>query len=160
MLLWLRLNSDLCSSYEVWPLIKVVVWVEYNKLCFWTKRQVNIQVAQTVDSILKTMLNSPSRNFIKSLICNSELTCLRHFNFQIHKAAQLNSLIWVEVPFVKETTKQVSSLLEHVWTLKSYCKNSKKFLKFSPELNLVFSFIYPTLEACIFVAKRNQSMIL
>ena len=43
-------------------------------------------------------------------------------------AAQFNSLIWVGVQYVTETTKQVSSLLEHIWTFKGSFKNSSEFL--------------------------------
>jgi len=49
-----------------------------------------------------------------SLIDSCELISLWHFIFQIHMAAQFNSLIQVEVHFVLKTTKQVSSLLEQV----------------------------------------------
>ena len=34
---WPRSNNSVETSYEVWPLIKVEVLVEYNKLYFWTK---------------------------------------------------------------------------------------------------------------------------
>ena len=39
-------------------------------------------------------------------------------------ASQLDYLIWVEVPFVKEATKQSSSSLELNWTFKISFKNS------------------------------------
>ena len=46
------------------------------------------------------------------------------FVFQIHMVTQLDCLIWVEVPYVKEATKQSSSSLELNWTFKINFKNS------------------------------------
>ena len=63
------------------------------------------------------------RNLSKSLIGNSELTCCDIFIFKIHMVTLLDSLIWVEVHFVKETTKQVSWRLGHIWTFKINSQN-------------------------------------
>ena len=38
---------------------------------------------------------------------------------------QLNSLTWVEVHFVKETTKEVSADFELIWTFKGSLQNGK-----------------------------------
>ena len=40
-LLWPRWRISSCTRYEVWPLIKVEFWVEYNQLYFWTKTRFN-----------------------------------------------------------------------------------------------------------------------
>ena len=69
----------------------------------------------------------PSEIF-QSLIDSCELICLWYFIFQIHMVTQLDSSIWVGVHCVEETTKQVSSLLEHVWTFKGSFKSSKCYM--------------------------------
>ena len=103
MLFWPTRNHDFSTSGEVWPLIKVEVWVEYNKLYFCTKLWFNSYVTQIVASSLNAVLLWALRNLSKSLIGNSELTCCDIFIFHIHMVTQLDSLIWVEVHFVKET---------------------------------------------------------
>ena len=60
-----------------------------------------------------------------SLIDNSELTCCDIFIFQIHMVTQLDSLIGVEVNFVLEKMKQVSSSLEFIWMFEVSFKFSK-----------------------------------
>ena len=52
MLLWPRWNYDFGTRYEVWPLIKVEVSMEYNKLYFWTRPQFNSKMSQTVAQLL------------------------------------------------------------------------------------------------------------
>ena len=123
MLLWPRWNYDIRTRYEVWPLIKVEDCVKYNKLYIWTKPWFSSWVAQIVASTLNAVLFWTLRNLSKSLIGNSELTCCDIFIFQIHMVTQLDSLKWVGVHCVEETTKQVSSLLELVWMFKLNFKN-------------------------------------
>ena len=130
MLLWPRSNNSVETSYEVWPLIKVEVLVELQTL-FLDQDMIQLLIVSYSGPEFGCSVVLASQIFL-SLMDNSELTCCDIFIFQIHMVTQLDSSIWVEVHLVKETTKQVSSLLEHVWTFKSYCKNSKKFLEFSP----------------------------
>ena len=125
MLLWPRWNNDFGTSGAVWPIVKVEVWVEYNKLYFWTKPWFNTYVTQTLASSLNAVLLWALRNLSKSLIGNSGLICCDIFIFQIHMVTQLDSLIWVEVHFVLETLKQVSSSLEFIWIFEVSFKISK-----------------------------------
>ena len=81
-------------------------------------------MSHIVVSILNAELFWPLRNLSKSLTGNNELTCCDIFIFQIPMVDQFNSLILVGVHCVEETTKQVSSLLEHVLTFKGSFKNS------------------------------------
>jgi hypothetical protein len=76
------------------------------------------KIGNNVDSSMLQIFLSPWNN-------SSELTPLPHFIFQTHMVAQLGSLIWVKVPFVVETMKQVSSNLELIWIFKNSSQNSK-----------------------------------
>ena len=82
-------------------------------------------MSHIVVSSLNAVLFWPLWNIFRSLIDSCELICLWHFIFQIHMAAQFNSLVRVEVHFVLKTMKQVSLFLEHVWTFKGSFKSSK-----------------------------------
>ena len=65
------------------------------------------------------------------------------FILRIHMVTQLDSLIRVEVHFVKETIEQVSIDSELVWTLKinSQTASFTEFVELGlNNLNLVFSF--------------------
>ena len=99
--------------------------MEYNKLYFWTKPWFNSYVAQIVASSLNAVLLWALRTISKSLIGNNEFTCCDIFIFQIHMVTQLDSLIGVEVRFVLETMKQVSSSLEFIWIFEVSFKISK-----------------------------------
>ena len=100
--------------------------MEYNKLYFWRSPDSTPKWLKQWPQIWMQWSFRALINISKSPIDN-KLTCLWIFIFQIHMVTQLDSLIWVEVTFVKEITKQVASVLEHVWTFKSYCKNNKSF---------------------------------
>ena len=81
MLLWPRWRNGFCTRYEVWPLIKIEVWVEYNKLCFWTKSQINLELSQTEAQTLNQQLFSVLQIFLslEFIVIDIGVLCSRDF---------------------------------------------------------------------------------
>ena len=83
-------------------------------------------MASSLNAVLFWVYN----NFSKSSISSSVMASLWYFLLQIYMEAQVGSLLWVEVHFVLESTKQVSADLGLIY-------HSKVLSRMASSLNSV-----------------------